>query len=212
MTHSCARLSDRIRFLLETVEHQNDLSLGKLIDVLGTQSFGLLLLILSLPSALPLPAAGYSTPFGILIVTLALQMIMGRRTPWLPKAARHKKIPQSFAKKMFASVLWFLGKTERFIKPRALVLTTGAGERIMGALIVIMGGLMILPIPLTNTLPAMMIFLTALGLIEDDGLLCLIGICCMGVAVLAYSYVVYLFIVYGKAAVVALKDWIVSLI
>lgn len=46
--------------------------------------FGFLLVILSLPSALPVPAPGYSTPFGVLIFLLAIQLIAGAKTPWLP--------------------------------------------------------------------------------------------------------------------------------
>nr|WP_277925479.1 exopolysaccharide biosynthesis protein [Anabaena catenula] len=51
----------------------------------GERIFGFLLVILSLPSALPVPAPGYSTPFGVLIFLLAIQLIAGAKTPWLPQ-------------------------------------------------------------------------------------------------------------------------------
>jgi len=65
---------------------------GEVFERIGDRGFGVLLIILSLPSALPVPAPGYSTPFGILIAVLALQMIAGRTTPWLPERAARTKL------------------------------------------------------------------------------------------------------------------------
>ncbi len=56
---------------------------------------------------------------------------------------------------------------------------------------------MMIPIPGTNTLPAIGIFVIAFGLLEDDGLICLFGLfICSMAAVLTTSILVF-----GKVAV-----------
>ena len=66
------------------------LRLGTIMEAAGKRSFGLLLGLLALPSALPLPAIGFSVPFGLMIIVLGLQMLspaeMGLQRPWLPPA------------------------------------------------------------------------------------------------------------------------------
>jgi hypothetical protein len=65
-----------------------------------------------------------------------------------------------------------------------------------------------LPIPLTNTLPAMVIFLIGVGLSEEDGLLA-IGAFAVGcLAVVLYGYIIYLVLSQGPEAVDGIKDWI----
>ena len=71
-----------------------------------------------------------------------------------------------------------------------------------------MSSLMILPIPLTNTFPAMVVFLIAVGLAEEDGLLAMGAFAIGCFAVLLYVAVVYIFLTQGPEAIDAIKDWI----
>ena len=77
-------LSTALAGLLAREHSAVGLTLGEVFQRIGDRGFGLLLIVLSLPSALPIPAAGYSTPFGIIIAVLALQMLAGRTSPWIP--------------------------------------------------------------------------------------------------------------------------------
>ncbi len=65
----------------------------------GPKSFGLTLLLLSLPSALPVPAPGYSTPFGIALLLVSLQIILGRQSVWLPARMANIRIAPKLAAK-----------------------------------------------------------------------------------------------------------------
>jgi hypothetical protein len=55
--------------------------LADILLLAGERTFGSLLVILSLPRALPVPTPGYSTPFGVLISLLAIQLISRDKTP-----------------------------------------------------------------------------------------------------------------------------------
>ncbi len=59
-------LSADISRLLE-LKTGEDLTLGDITTAVGERGFGILFVLLSLPSALPVPAPGFSTPFGVVI-------------------------------------------------------------------------------------------------------------------------------------------------
>lgn len=207
MSASHSKLSADLKSLLEQAS-TDEVQLGEAFDRMGEKGFGLLLVVLSLPSALPLPAAGYSVPFGIVLAILALQMIAGKTSPVLPKAAQKAKLGSGFARKMLGAAEWFFSKVERFIRPRFSFMIGRGGKTFMGILVLLMAILMIIPIPTTNTAPAMVIFLIGVGLTEEDGLFSLMA-CVLGVmAILFYSVLVYLIFIYGLEAADMVKEWI----
>jgi hypothetical protein len=204
-------LSATLASLLEREHEAGFITLGDVVRRIGDRGFGLLLLVLSLPSALPVPAPGYSTPFGILIAILALQMLAGRHSPWLPQRAAAMKIHGKFADQMLAFAGKFFARVEFLIRPRWRWVGSRGGKAFLGVLVLLMACLMILPIPLTNTFPAFVIFLIGIGLTEEDGLACL-GAAFLGVvSVLLYALVVYFFLRFGMEGIEMIKDWIRSL-
>jgi len=199
------------RNLQELLELPGDrLSVRVITEKVGDKGFGLLLAILSLPSALPVPAPGYSTPFGILLVLLGAQLVAGRNTPWLPDKALKKEISRDFARKIFSAGTKLLHLSEKFIRPRMRWINSVAGRAFLGIIVIFMGSLMILPIPMTNTFPAMVIFLIGVSLSEDDGLAALVAFAAGLLAAAFYLYIIYLLATVGVDGVIELKDWIKS--
>ncbi|AFY49752.1 putative ABC-type transport system, permease component [Nostoc sp. PCC 7524] len=157
-----------------------------LVDILllaEERIFGFLLVILSLPSALPVPAPGYSTPFGVLIFLLAVQLIAGARTPWLPQKMMNHPLELETVQGFLKAGIPWLRRIEAIARPRlSYICTTLTGRVTIGMAIALMAISMMIPIPGTNTLPAMGIFVTGFGLLEDDGAISLGGLvlCLMG--------------------------------
>lgn len=184
------------------------LTIGEISREVGDRGFGLLLVILSLPSALPVPAAGYSVPFGILLFALGIQMIIGKQRPVLPKRAESVKLGPETAARLFKGFSWMFRKIEWLIRPRLSWIGQRSGRRFMGFLVLAMSVLMMIPIPSTNTAPAFVIFLIGVGLTEEDGLFA-IGACIVGVLATAlYAALVWAMIVYGPEIAVTIKDTI----
>jgi len=168
------RLSQTMQTWLECPDPPPTITLGEILTVAGESSFGVLLAILSFPSALPLPAPGYSTPFGILIVILAGQWLWGSPTPWLPPRLLRTEVKwETWIGILKAGIPW-LHRLERLTSPRWLGVTR-RGHPVLAVLVVLMGLSMILPIPGTNTVPALGVFLIGVGLIEADGVVCVLG-------------------------------------
>jgi hypothetical protein len=183
-----------------------------LIDILslaGERIFGFLFVILALPSALPVPAPGYSIPFGIVMLLLAAQLIAGSKRPWLPEGMMNHTIKlekvQGFVK---AGIPW-LKKIEAIARPRlSYICTSLPGRVVIGVAIALMSISMMIPIPGTNTLPAMGIFVTGFGLVEDDGAISLGGLvlCLMG-ATLSISILIAVWFG-GTSLLDVIKSWL----
>jgi hypothetical protein len=204
-----ARLSNELQRYFFEEERPSNVSLAEILLLAKERIFGFLLVILSLPSALPIPAPGYSVPFGVLIFLLAVQLIVGAKTPWLPQKMMNYPIKlqtvQGFLKK---GIPW-LQRIEAIARPRlSYICTTLPGRVTIGSAIALMAISMMIPIPGTNTLPAMGIFVTGFGLLEDDGAISLGGLvlCVMG-AILTTS-ILFALIWGGSSILDLIKTWL----
>jgi hypothetical protein len=157
--------------------------LADLLAVLDERAFGVLMLILSLPNAVGLGAIpGLSTVFGVPQIFVALQMIVGAHRPWLPGFVLQRSIPMSDFRTMVLKAAPHLQRIERILQPRLAIMSTNIVERLLGLVLLLLSIIVALPIPFANQPPAVAQALLALGLIERDGVVILIG---LGVAAIA---------------------------
>ncbi|MBP5191156.1 MAG: exopolysaccharide biosynthesis protein [Opitutales bacterium] len=179
------RLSEQIRHLCN---EQGELSttLSELNHRLQEQSLGIFIILLSFPSALPIPAAGYSTPFGILLMWTGILLMRGKRQLQLPKKWLQK--PLKLSAKMIGCGIRFIAFLEKFIHPnRAASLCRFLNVRFIGLNIFLLALIMAIPIPLTNTIPGGSILLFGLGLLENDGLVLFFAQCLSLVLITIYT-------------------------
>ena len=188
-----ASLADGLRSVLDSAKGDK-VEMRQFFDCFQEKGFGILLMIFALPSALPLPAPGYSIPFGIILALLAGQMLIGRHTPWLPERMLKVSFSRAFLEKIIPAAVAFLSKTEALVRPR-LEFFTSRGMQVLPLLFVIlMSTFMMIPIPGTNTAPAMVVFMIGMGLAERDGLI----LCLSSFAGIAATVVTVLIIKFGK--------------
>ncbi len=204
-----AKLSVELNRYFFEEERDTKVKLHEILSLAEEKIFGFLLVILSLPSALPIPAPGYSVPFGILIFLVAIQLIAKRQQPWLPdkmlNGSMKLKTVQGFVK---GGIPW-LRRIEAISQPRlSYICTSLSGRIIIGVAIALMGISMMIPIPGTNTLPAIGVFVTGFGLLEDDGAISLGGlvICAMGLAI---STSIIMALIWGGSSLIdIIKGWL----
>lgn len=204
-----AKLSVELQRYFFEEERPGKITLTEILQLAGERVFGFLFVILALPSALPVPAPGYSTPFGFVLFLLALQLISGRKLPWLPAKISHHPMELNQVQGVIKAGLPWLRRIEMITRPRLTYICTSLPGRVtMGIAIALMGISMMIPIPGTNTLPAMGIFVTGFGLIEDDGAISLAGLvlCLMG-GILSASILIAL-LVGGTSLVDLIKGWL----
>lgn len=167
---STKRSSDILLAIAHDKKLDGDLSFHRILQLLQDRAFGLAILFFALPSALPLSSIpGVSFIFGIPILALAIQMILMRKTLWLPKRIEKNTIHHKTIVKIVRSSVRYLKKIEFFLKPRLLFMTSKYMEILNGILLLTMAILLMLPIPLSNFILASLIIIFSLGLMEKDG-------------------------------------------
>ncbi len=146
-------------------------TVGDIVDQLDERAFGLLILIFALPCLVPgLPGAQI---IAIPIFLLCLQLMVGRREPWLPGWVLRLRVKKSWLDGIAGFCAKRLSWTERVARPRLTFLASGAAERLMGLILALAAVTIMLPI--TNTIPSVAITVATVGLIQRDGLFTLGG-------------------------------------
>ncbi|MCP4804827.1 MAG: exopolysaccharide biosynthesis protein [Proteobacteria bacterium] len=190
--------------LTDFVESLNgeDSTMGALVDTVGDRGFGLLLLILALPAALPIPAPGYATPFGLMMIGLGWQLAMGRETPWFPENVRKRTLSFKGISFSVRNGKWPLKAVEVLVRPRLSGLARNRTFlRLVAVTIMLMAASMSIPLPLTNTAPSFVIFILAAGILEEDGLLLIFGMLLAPIAIGIAGLALYTAITLGPEAV-----------
>lgn len=152
-------------------------SIGDLLGALGDQGFGLLVLVLALPNALPGPLIpGFSVPFALGIAALGLQLALGLHVPRLPRWLKRVTLRRERFRRFVRRTEPMLRRLERWLQPRPWGLTQGAGERLVGIALIALSVVLTLPIPFGNVPIALSIMVIALGLLEGDGRALAVGV------------------------------------
>ena len=173
-------------------------TLQEVIDALGARASALLTVILALPFCSPITIPGLSVPFGLIIAVLAARFALGL-PPWLPARLLAVKLPPKFFRAVLEGASKFIGVIEHRLKPRWPWMTESVGlRRAHMGLVCVAALLLLMPlvgIPFTNTLPAVVIVLGTLGIMERDG---------VAVAV-AYGFFVFTIVYLGAFAGVVME-------
>jgi hypothetical protein len=150
------------------------LTMGQIVERFGRRAFGALLFFFAIPNALPLPP-GSSSILGLPILLFAPQVMLGFRRPWLPRFFYERHVKPHDLQKLFSQIIPRLQAVEKVSKPRLTFLFGPIGDRIIGVVCLLLGIVLIFPIPLGNLAPAICIGALGLGLFQRDGLIALVG-------------------------------------
>ena len=170
--------SAELRQLLERADGQA-MTMGQIEEALPeSTTYGMLMVFLALPFSLPVSIPGVSTPFGLAIMFIGICLIGGVH-PRMPRRVKAVTIEFERLTGIVKKGTWLSQKLERFIRRGRLSLLVESkfSRRFIGAMVLSSGfylGLP-LPIPLTNTIPAYSLIFLAIGWMERDGLLVVVG-------------------------------------
>jgi hypothetical protein len=161
-------------------------TLGSLLEAFGEKSFAIVFIVLLGVPALPVPTGGVTHVFEAIAMLVALQLLIGRRSIWLPD--RWKRVDlrgrsgECLTGTLVRRVRWF----ERFSHQRLPFLTRGwLSRELFGGLVFVFSLTAFLAPPFSglDTLPALGVVLMSLGVLLADFLLVAAGttIGCVGI-------------------------------
>lgn len=172
-----------------------DIPLRDFLGAFEERAFGFLLVLLSLPNCVPAPP-GLGSILGLPVLLVAAQMVVGRRVPWFPRAVLDRVVSRDAAAKVLAAAQPRLAWLERICRPRGRHIFTYRIERLIGVFVALCALMVLIPLPLTNMIPALGTAIIGVAILEEDALVLafgvavgVIGIMVGSVAILAFTAV-----------------------
>jgi hypothetical protein len=142
-------------------------TLAWLTNNLHKRSFGIIMLLIALVAIAP----GLSIIAGLLLMIPAVQMIAGKAAPIFPRRIAVRSLPTRHLAAVVQRSIPLLRFLEKVIHPRWHT-PLEATKRLVGAVVVTLSAtLVLIPIPLSNVVPASVIALISLAYLEEDGIL-----------------------------------------
>jgi hypothetical protein len=155
---------------------QDRISVRALVAHTGEHGLMFLLLIFALFCAIPLPIPGIHVFLSMPLFYVTGQMMMGRKTIWFPEKILNATLPRSgFVAMIDRAEPWF-DRLDNLLRPRLTPLTAPRMTPVIGAVAFFITCIIVIPLPLTNVVPALSIALIALGAQCRDGVAVLVGI------------------------------------
>lgn len=148
-------------------------TIEQLLEPLKRRAFGFLLLLLAIPNFLPVPL-GIGGIMGVLVIALGLEMLIGLEHPWIPGFLRRRTMSREGLLRFLDRIESMTRRLEKICKPRLQRFTRRPFTFVSGAIMILIGILLALPIPFTNYVFGGMLIAFAFALVERDGVLLLV--------------------------------------
>jgi hypothetical protein len=164
-------LARRIELLLASHESA-PLTIGELVLQLAHRGPTMLVAILSLPYVQPLTVPFVTIPFSIVIGLLGLTIALGKPIK-IPDSLARKQIHPKLLHTILSRFGALARRLDRWMRPRLLRLVRNRSLRFVSGIYITFLAVFLalpLPIPFSNMVCALPIFLMALGLLQRDGL------------------------------------------
>ena len=149
-------------------------SLHQILHRLDERAFGAMLFILALPCAIPF-LYGVPQVVSLPMLALTLQMLSGREEPWLPNKFGQRMINKASLERTSRFGRKWFGWLEVISHPRLTFLTGKSMERVVALFLTAFCASILVPLPLTNSTPAIAVAIVAFGLMARDGILVILG-------------------------------------
>jgi len=149
-------------------------SVGDIVEAFGERAFGALMLCVGLLNLIPWPPGG-TTITGSPLLFITAQLALGHEKLWLPKRLCRASFVRANFRSGVKRVLPTLERIERITRPRLSWAVGPVAERLIGTVCFLLTCILVLPIPGGNLLPALVVAGFAVGLVQRDGAVTLLG-------------------------------------
>lgn len=170
-----AAFSDQMENWLKSKQPK---TIAGLITVSAEKSFALIFLVLMAIPALPIPTGGITHVFEIIVALLCLELIIGRRTIWLPQKWLHRPLGKNITTRGLPYLIRKIRWLEKYSRPRFRGLLGHRHYLRMVGLTVLaltIGAFFAPPFSGLDTLPALGVVGISLGLILEDVIVYIAG-------------------------------------
>ena len=176
MTDDRAAVKPLSGILEDLLREDESVTVGEITDRVARRGFGLFVIVLALPTLIPVLPPGTAATIGLLYMILGVQMLVGLDRPWLPRRARDYRLSNRAVGSLRTRGVPLLRRIERFSRPRAMMLDERWALRFVAVVVFVLGVVLFSPLPFLNTLPALAALILGIGLLNRDGVFLLVGL------------------------------------
>jgi len=175
--HHREPLSHSLESLLVPAESGEPLTLNQMVERTEGRGLYLFLVLICLPFISPIPLPGFSMVIGLVVFVVGLRIALGL-PPRLPSFIGNRQIPVERQRRIIAASVKWVKRIEKMAKPRGRGWISNQAAHRANALLIAFLGLVLtlpLPIPFTNSLPALGVIFLCVSMMEEDALLVWVG-------------------------------------
>jgi len=158
---------------------QDTFEFAEFWDVMEKRGFGPMLALPSFIACTPIGAIpGIPSLAGGTILLIALQILLGRRHPWLPQRVKQLNCDADQLRYIVEKVKPYAVRVDRFLVPRCFFMRQPVFRSFI-ALCCAGCGLVMIPlelIPFMGLIPVFAVLIMAIGMATDDGAVALFGV------------------------------------
>lgn len=187
-------MSERLVNALNDVRDLPHITLEKIVERVEEEALLILCLVSILPFMQPIPIPGLSSILGLIILLQGVGLALWGK-PLLTKKMKKLNITHEKFEIIYKAAKKFTAITSRFSAFKHPFVNSRASQIVCGIAITISAAFLSLPLPIpfSNFVPALSIFLICVGLLEDDLVMTIVGlgitITVIWMAMLSYGFI-----------------------
>lgn len=169
-------MSIRLINALNDVRDLPEITLGKIVEHIEGEALLIVCLISILPFMQPIPIPGLSSILGIIVMLQGLGLMIWSK-PLMTERMKGVVIPREKFDFIYRAAVRFSNLTSKISAFKHPVVNSRLSHIICGLAIFLSSAFLSLPLPIpfSNLIPALSIFLICVGLLEEDVILVMIG-------------------------------------
>ncbi|HXH76803.1 MAG TPA: exopolysaccharide biosynthesis protein [Bacteriovoracaceae bacterium] len=169
-------MSERLNLAMDQVKGLPVITLGHIVDRIEGEAILILCLVSILPFMQPIPIPGLSSVLGFIVLLQGIGLLFWGK-PLLTRKLKAMVIPHDKFEKIHKASLKFSKFTSKISTFKSPLVSSRPSHILCGLSIIISAAFLSLPLPIpfSNLIPAMSIFLICLGLLEEDIVLLIMG-------------------------------------
>lgn len=170
-------MSNRLLKAMEDVRELPHITLGKIVEHVEGEALLIVCLVSILPFLQPIPIPGLSSVLGLIVLLQGVGLMFWSK-PLLTKRIRDLNITHERFEMIYKAAQKFEAFTSKISAFKHPLTNTRVSHVICGLAIVLSAAFLSLPLPIpfSNLVPALSIFMICIGLLEEDLVLILIGL------------------------------------
>lgn len=153
------------------------MTLREFLELIGKRGRLITCMVLAAPFLIPISIPGTGVVVGFIILIISLSIMLNKYY-LVPDILLNREMSYTNLVKVLNACIRILTFLEKYMKPRLKLMTNKKFSSISNNIFLVISSVLFiipLPIPLTDTLPALGIFFLSAGILECDGYLILSG-------------------------------------